>query len=195
MKKLITFVLIVSLLTPAVSLGQTDTIKSGMLPTNPLYFLKTIKEEILLFFTFNQLKKASALINYADTRTAEIESLEEKGRADKIPKTLSRYEKQLSKALDIIEKNNDKKEIDDILINAREATSKHITVLNRVLAFVPENAKDAIKHAIETSQKGQTKVIQILQGKNINQVLDKLKKVFPTKKTTTKKTKKKKKKK
>ena len=192
MKKLITFVLIVSLLTPAVSLGQTDTIKSGMLPTNPLYFLKTIKEEILLFFTFNQLKKASALINYADTRTAEIESLEEKGRADKIPKTLSRYEKQLSKALDIIEKNNDKKEIDDILINAREATSKHITVLNRVLAFVPENAKDAIKHAIETSQKGQTKVIQILQGKNINQVLDKLKKVFPTKKTTTKKTKKKK---
>ena len=192
MKKLITFVLIVSLLTPAVSLGQTDTIKSGMLPTNPLYFLKTIKEEILLFFTFNQLKKASALINYADNRTAEIESLEEKGRADKIPKTLSRYEKQLSKALDIIEKNKDKKEIDDILINAREATSKHITVLNRVLAFVPENAKDAIKHAIETSQKGQTKVIQILQGKNINQVLDKLKKVFPTKKTTTKKTKKKK---
>ena len=50
------------------------------------------------------------------------------------------------------------------LTDLHQATSKHTEVLNRVLAKVPEQAKSAIKHSIEVSQRGTRKLWRIYQS-------------------------------
>jgi hypothetical protein len=51
---------------PAVGLSE-----AGTLPDSPFYFLKTWKEQIQLFFTFDAEKKAKQYLHLAGVRLAE----------------------------------------------------------------------------------------------------------------------------
>lgn len=52
--------------------------------------------------------------------------------------------------------------IDDLINLVQEATSKHITILQEVLANAPEPAKKGIERALETSMRGSIRAIEAL---------------------------------
>ena len=62
-----------------------------ILPDNPLYFLKTIKEKIQLAFTRNTSNQANLLLSFAQKRLAEALKVAEKGKVHISEKLLEAF--------------------------------------------------------------------------------------------------------
>jgi len=152
---------------------------SGTTPNSPFYFLKTWKEQIQLFFTFDTEQKARRYLHLAEVRLAEYQRMIEKGTLQQAQgkyqeiadKTLMKYEDQLNSALQKAEELKNKgKDIKDLYQKVEEATSKHLQVLQENLARVPEAAKKGIEKAIEASSKVLDKAVETVGRKSIHQL-------------------------
>ncbi len=155
MQKKILSLIILSLLFGGVVFAQDDSLpKPGLTPDSSFYFLERITEGIGTFFTFGDLKKAERHALLAAERLAEAQAVVEKGKPELVEKILERYENQLVKALIRTEKAKTKgKNTNEVAKTITEATQKHLTVLEKVLEKVPEEAKPAIRHAMVVSTK------------------------------------------
>ncbi len=67
---------------------ETELPSPGLLPDSPFYFLETIAEEIVTFFTFGDLKKAERYAILAAERLAEVQAVVEKGKPEFAEKPL-----------------------------------------------------------------------------------------------------------
>jgi len=168
----VSVILMVSLFAPVLVFGaSTSTIDANLTPDSPFYFLKTWREQIQLFFTFNVEQKAKQYLHLAEVRLAEYQKMIEKGKQEIAEKTLSKYEDQLNRALAKAEELKSKgKDIKDLSQKVEEATSKHLQVLQENLAKVPEAAKKGIERAIEASSKVLDKAVETVGRKSIHQL-------------------------
>jgi len=162
----------VLLFAPVLVFGaSTSTIDANLTPDSPFYFLKTWREQIQLFFTFNVEQKAKQYLHLAEVRLAEYQKMIEKGKTEIAEKTLNKYEDQLNRALAKAEELKNKgKDIKDLSQKVEEATSKHLQVLQENLAKVPEAAKEGLQRAIEASSKVLDKAIETVGRKGIRQL-------------------------
>lgn len=168
-KKHIAIFVTVLMLAPIFASAQvaTSTLPDpGTMPDSALYFLKNWKEQIQLFFTFGVQQKAEQYLHLADVRLAEYQKMIEKGKQEIADKTLAKYETQLNRALEKVSelKTKGDKKADEIRKKIKEATSKHLQVLQNNLAKVPEAAKKGLENAIKVSQKGVGEVKNIIGG-------------------------------
>lgn len=76
----------------------------GLLPTSPFYFLKRVFETIGTFFTFGTSNRAIRHFDLATKRLAEAEALVAKGEFEKAKPIFERYEKELQKTQNYLEK-------------------------------------------------------------------------------------------
>ena len=136
----------------------------GLLPDSPFYFLETIAEEIVTFFTFGDLKQAERYATLAAERLAEVQAVVEKGKPEFAEKTLARYENQLNNSIARAKKAQVKgQSTEKVMTRVGQATSKHLEVLAQVYEKVPEQAKPAIENAMKTSVKGHEKAVEVLK--------------------------------
>jgi len=129
MKKLLFSLIIISFLMGGLSvLAQgTSTVSSGIAPDSPLYFLKTWKENIQLFFTFGAENKAKQFLRLTDIRLAEYQKMIEKGKTEIAQKVLDKYEKQLNNATQKIEELKNKgKNVESLKQKLEEKKNKNI---------------------------------------------------------------------
>jgi hypothetical protein len=161
-KKIFLTTLLLILLPVGVVKAETVELPDpGMLPTSNFYFLKTITENIGLFFTFNEEAKAERLLELSERRLAEIEALTELGEVEKADKIMSRYEKHIERAFERAEKMREKGvENEELLMKISNATFKHQNVLVDVYERVPEQAKPAIEKAMEQGMKGYERALE-----------------------------------
>ena len=106
-----------------------------IMPDSKLYFLKLWYEKIVLFFTFDAIKKAEKYKIFAEKRLYEIKQMIEQGKRDLTEKPKEIYKSYLNKAKEKLEKAiqeaiDQKKEelkqelekrIDDIVNKIKEA--------------------------------------------------------------------------
>ena len=153
-----------------VSAEETDLPSPGLLPDSPFYFLETIIEEIITFFTFGDLKKAERYAALAAERLAEVQAVVEKGKPEFVEKTLARYESQLNNSIARAKRAQDKgqstEKVMEVIARVGKATSKHLEVLAEVYEKVPEQAKPAIEEAMKVSLKGHEKAVEVLKARN-----------------------------
>lgn len=164
MKKLSLILVLTLFLGVGVAFAQTDASDDlpdpGILPDHPLYFVKSIGENIGGIFSFGQTAKIDRGIKMSEKRLAEARALADKGESDLASSTLERYQKELEKVQQRLDRarSNEGEEVDEGLQNAiervAEATLKHQSVLADVYERVPEQAKPAISRAIEASSAG-----------------------------------------
>ena len=158
MKKFTAFLislLLVSFIFSSIISAQTSLPDAGLLPDSSFYFLKSWKESIQLFFTFNAENKVKQYLHLAEVRLAEYQKMIEKGKTDIAEKTLSKYENQLNRALLKAEEIKQKgKDIKDLSQQIETATFKHLDLVKENREKVPETARKGIETAIENSQKG-----------------------------------------
>ncbi len=173
MKKIVLITILSFLLLSSgiqVSGQEADLPSPGLLPDSPFYFLETIVEEIVTFFTFGDLKKAERYATLAAERLAEAQAVIEKGKPEFVEKTLVRYENQLQKSMARVERAQTKGEntekVMEVLARVGQATSKHLEVLGEVYEKVPEQAKPAIENAMKVSVKGHEKAVEALKAQN-----------------------------
>lgn len=128
--------------------------EAGTAPDSSFYFLKSWKEKIQLFFTFNAEQKAKQYTHLAGVRFAEYQKMIEKGKTKIAEKTLVKYQNQLNRAIQKVEKlKNNGKNIKELEIKIKQTTQKHLETLNRNFQKVPWQAQKGIENAIENLQK------------------------------------------
>jgi hypothetical protein len=144
---------------------EVDLPSPGLLPDSPFYFLKTWKEQIQLFFTFDAEKKAEQYLHLADVRLAEYQKMIEKGKEEIAQRILAKYEKQLGHALSKAQELQNKgKDNQDLLKKIEDTTTKHVSVLEKNIENAPENTRKGFEKALESSKKvAQEKAVQTFE--------------------------------
>lgn len=123
--------------------------------------------------TKDPLKKASLYIKFANKRIQLIENkrgkLTTKGNLENLNPLINEYTENLDKAYnEIMTAQALGRDTTSSYNIVNQATSKHLKVLNRVLAKAPEHTKNALRHAIEVSQRGHQKALQNLSKSKKN---------------------------
>lgn len=168
MKKTVFSLIIVSLVLAGsiavfAQTGQAPQADPGVTPDSKLYGLDLAFERLRDLFAFSDVGKVKVALAHAEERLAEAKAMVDKKKADLAGKAAERAADKLSKALDRVESAKAKgKDVTDTARRVEEATSRHITVLQGVLEKVPEQAKDAIQRAIDVSQRGHDKALEML---------------------------------
>lgn len=127
-------------------------------PNSLLYKLKDLLKQIQLLFTFDDQAKATLLIEQANEKIKELESLNQNNKTEYNEKLLSTIQDTLEKTQEIlkeakVEAESEQDESAKIEIAAKETsaaqTEKHsLVVLKSLLDKVPDQGKKGIANAI-----------------------------------------------
>jgi len=138
----------------------------GILPDNILYPLKMVRDKILLFLTFDPVKKAERLLLFADKRVNAAKSLIEGGKVELGISTMTKGEKYLEQAIAQTEKAKQAgKDTTALYEKLAQATLKHQEVLTGVLVKVPDEAKGMVQEALQYSRQGYETVSRVIEQK------------------------------
>lgn len=130
---------------------------AGTLPSSPLFFFERFFEGVGTFFTFGEANKARRYLALSEERLAEAQALAEQQDDENTTKATDLYEEQLAEAKKRAQRTG---EI-DLEAEVTEATTKHLSVLDRVIERVPEQARERVRQAKERTMTGQ---IEALRG-------------------------------
>lgn len=155
------------LLTFSFTFAQSDIeVSPGFTPKSSFYFFDSLGEWLNLKLTFNPIKKAEKKLQYASERLAEMKSLKDINQLDKetAEKIKNKYkdlaEGAESDVKDIKVKGRD---VSELVKKMEELSARHTAVLEKVLEKVPEQAKDAVQKALETSKRGHEQAIEAIR--------------------------------
>lgn len=132
--------------TPKVSSVQYDLPYPGILPDNPLYFLKAIRDNLLGIFITDPLKKADFTLLQSDKRLAASKILFESKKFDLAITTLSKsgnyFHQSVNKAADAKRAGQD---ANPILERLLVASKKH----QEVIFQMEQKADDETRYSLE----------------------------------------------
>ena len=137
--------------------GTAIGLSSSAIPGNPLYGVKRAAERISLAMHRDPVSRANLHLQFANNRLQEVAALT---LAGKNPQALADdLEAELDAAEhDALQAQALGKDADAILTHVQDMILKHLTVLTDLLGKVPDQAKDAIQHAIDNAQNAQENV-------------------------------------
>ena len=136
----------------------------GILPDHPLYWLKMIRDRVILWLTHDPVAKFDRLLLYADKRLGAAEVLIKGGKKELGVTTATKGEKYLERAVTQFKQlKNQKKVTPELIDRLKRATLKHKEVLEGVLEKVPDQAKPVIQQAMEKSKHGYETLMQIME--------------------------------
>jgi len=133
-----------------------------LLPTSPFYFLKQIKERLELTFARTPEAKVAKRLEFANRRVAELKRVAVK-KPQLGEKLARRYEEELK---EVEEEARQLKETErqGLLKHISQVVLKHQNILSQVLEKVPQEAKEGIKKALESSLQGYQRVLELMPG-------------------------------
>lgn len=113
----------------------------GLLPTNPIYSFKMLRDKVGLMVTINPNKKAQLLLHYADKRIAAARSLSQKGIADIAISTATKAEIYLGQAIGMSPKT-DASFQPAYFDSLKQATLKHEEIIEELIARTEGNTRN-----------------------------------------------------
>jgi len=137
----------------AVDLGIADP---GVLPTNPLYFLKEWRRNIKLFFTFNPISRVELEFLYANEKAAEAQKVGEKfSEKEAIAKAAENYiksQERLKTKLMSLQETSSNPNVDRLLGKLAEQSVKHAKIFEELSQKFEgeQSVKKAMEKTIET---------------------------------------------
>lgn len=133
-------------------------------PDDALYQAKRQMETARLNASFDPLERATLHTEYANERLAEVKAMVSKGKHEFAGDLLEDYEISVNGAMDEINRAQARgRDVSKALSAVDRSTTKHTEVLSDLLSKVPEEARPAIKHAIEVSQRGRNIALDRLE--------------------------------
>lgn len=122
----------------------------GILPDNPLYKIKMIRDRLKIWFTGETVEKASLYLLYSDKRLGAGKILIEGGKPELGIPTLVKGERYFESA--ILETEKAKREGKDISLlqnSLKEASLKHEEILNEIMEKVDPSGKSAVEDIVK----------------------------------------------
>lgn len=155
---------------------------AGMLPDSPLYFLDRLSEELGLIFAFKASERAERRLAIAAERLSEAKELVGKGKGDDAAQAVEDYQDDVDASVAEAKKAKDAgeevAELDELLAKLAETAARHQEVLAEVYQKVPEQAKDAIKRAMEMSAKGHDEALRAVSGEKRDEIRERVREVW-----------------
>jgi len=142
--------------------GEEELPDPGITPDSPFYFLDNWGKQIGLAFAFGPEAKAKKALEYAEERLAEAQAMAIKNRVREMERAADSYNGFLTIVAERAEEARQQGVSDTISEKVALATSKHLSVLDRVEEIVPEQAREAIVRAKEASINGQQNALRAL---------------------------------
>ena len=166
-------ILVTSLLFSGTAYAQEDELPDpGITPDSPFYFLDTWGKNIGLFFAFGPEAKARKALEYAEERLAEAQAMAVKNRIREVEQAANGYNEFLTIVAERAEEARQQGVSDNISEKVALATSKHLSVLDRVKETVPEQAREAIAQAREASINGQQNALRALARERLERAAE-----------------------
>lgn len=145
----------------ATSASTYKLVHPGMLPDNPLYKLKVLRDTIMLSIIQSPLKKAEYRLLLADKQIGMVPLLVAKGNTTLAKETVLKGENQMTLITFLFKDTGTKpeKELYDRLI---QASLKHQEVLREVQKLVPEEDKAVFETILEFSTRNADEFYKIV---------------------------------
>lgn len=141
----------------------------GMLPDNPLYFLKAIRDKIVKMLIADNYKEAEFNLLTSDKRMYAAQMLSKKEKYDDAYSTLTKSTNYLYEALpplSVEKKVNPKNtEVRPFLHTLDTASKKHIEVVDGFIKTFPKEYKGKLETEKERIIQFESKVISLLAEK------------------------------
>ncbi|GEM_PF-1294362 len=130
---------------------QYELAYPGMLPDNPLYFLKTMRDAVVRFLISDSLKKAEFNLLTSDKRIYAAQLLADNDKSELALETLLKSNNYMHEAVVSLSKAKEEdKNINPILSNLKTSVKKHREVVSRQIApNMPENMSDMINRELD----------------------------------------------
>jgi hypothetical protein len=123
----------------------------GLLPDNPLYFIKQIRDSFMLFMASDQLKKEEVKLQISDKNISAAIELTKKGR-HKL--SVAKVEEAEAEFLSIVDRQSkEKKKNKEFIDTLRKANLKH---------------REAIENLMKDMPQGQVELMQKQREKNMD---------------------------
>lgn len=125
----------------------------GILPDHPLYWLKMVRDRVMLWGTKDPFQQFQRRLLYADKRIGAAEALIKGGQTELGVTTATKAEKYLEQAVgqykNLKAEGKINPETEDRL---EKATLKHRELVTELLKQVPDSAKSVLEKTLETTQ-------------------------------------------
>lgn len=121
----------------------------GILPNNPIYFLKALRDRVIGFLIQDPLKKAEFNLQAADKRLSASALLLDKGKKELAISTISKGENYFEFSLRELEAIQNKEDKKVILSRLESASKKHQEVLEGMKEKIGEDLKSRIEKELE----------------------------------------------
>ncbi len=124
---------------------------AGLLPDNPLYYFKEVRDNFWLFFTRDNMKKAEVLILFSDRKTSAAQMLSKKGKWEQGAETMLEAEQDFKRMVDmvILSKNQGVSPEVAFIAQMKQSNRKHREVIEGLLAETPEGSRKQLEEAVE----------------------------------------------
>jgi hypothetical protein len=144
----------------------------GITPDSPLYFFDTLGKNIGMFFTFGTEAKAQKALQYAEERLAEARAMAIKNRIKEMTRAANDYDDFMAMVSQRAEELRRRGVSDNISERVALATSKHLSVLDRIRDEVPGQAEEAITRARTVSMNAQKTALRVLARTKPERAID-----------------------
>lgn len=127
----------------------------GILPDNPLYFFKIVRDRLTEFGTRDMLKKAELYLLYSDKRLVMAKNLSGRGKDGLAVSTLSKSEKYFEKIPDLLvaSKNEGVSPSSDLINRLKMSNVKHAEIEAQMLKDLSQGAERDMRSIIQLNQK------------------------------------------
>lgn len=151
-----------------VSIDYFFSYPGRVLPDNPLWPIKALRDKLWIFVTTNTSKKAELLLLFADKRLVSARILYEREKPEVALSTLTKAEKYLEEATIAETKSRQEGgDTSELLLKLSMASLKHMEVIEELLEIAPADSKPEIIRAKDYSKRAYEKAMHGLNEKGM----------------------------
>lgn len=127
----------------------------GILPDNPLYSIKAVRDRLLDFFTRDNVKKAQLYLMYSDKRAHMAILLAKKGKEQLAITTLSKGEKYSAQIPGLLKSSKAQgvNPPDDLVFRSKLSNTKHREILDTFVKDFPQGEIQSLQGIMEMNDK------------------------------------------
>ncbi|HCJ09857.1 MAG TPA: hypothetical protein DHW14_01660 [Clostridiales bacterium] len=136
----------------------------GLLPGSPFYFVKQLLERVRLALARSTEDRLVLMARFLEVRLAEAEALAGRGKESLVERTMERYRELAERAaLEVERASAQGRDITEALLALERATRRSREVLGQVLERVPDQARGAVRLALEASDIGREVCLRVME--------------------------------
>lgn len=121
----------------------------GLLPDNPLYLVKSLRNSALLLVTTDEYEKAQIMLNLSDKRIAMAKPLADKGKLSMSVESVAEAEDLFEKMLPVVEKIKEEDKKKEFILDIKKANLKHREEMETLMKELPQGEFEELQKLIE----------------------------------------------